>query len=116
MPSVLQATFLAAALIAGPALLTWKIWITAGRRRHIRAKYPKGDVAQKVLQRQLWIGQTAEQLVDAFGRPSSIDQKVSKTKSKETWRYDRRKGKRFGLRITIEDGAVTGWDEKARGE
>jgi hypothetical protein len=112
----MQGLFLAAAILVAPLFIGWKVVSVVNRRRRLTEKYQTAEVVRKVLKKQLWVGQTTEQLVDALGRPSDIDQKVSKTKSKETWRYERRGKHRFGLRITIEDGVVVGWDEKSRSQ
>jgi outer membrane protein assembly factor BamE (lipoprotein component of BamABCDE complex) len=112
----MQSLFLIAAALAAPLLLGWKVVSTVSRRRKIAGKYRKPDVARKILAQQLWVGQTAEQVIDALGRPADVDQRVSKTKSKQTWRYDRQGKNRFGLKVVIEDGVVVGWDDKSRGK
>jgi hypothetical protein len=35
-----------------------------------------------------------------------------KTKRKAVWKYAHRGGNRYGLRITVENNAVVGWDER----
>ena len=64
------------------------------------------------MKRTLWKGQTAEQVLDAIGEPKDIDQKVLKTKTKETWKYFPSGRRRYGLRVMLDDGEVTGWDNK----
>jgi hypothetical protein len=59
-----------------------------------------------------WQGQTQEQLLDSLGRPADTDTKVLKTKTKEIWKYNRVGKNRFGLRVTVENGVVVGWDKK----
>jgi hypothetical protein len=59
-----------------------------------------------------WQGQSKEQLLDSLGRPADIDQKVMKTKVKEIWKYNQMGVNRFGLRISIENNVVIGWDQK----
>ena len=82
------------------------------REDHLRAKYGRGDVADKIVAGVIWVGESVEQLTDSLGRPEDIDEKVLKTKRKEVWKYGRRGANRYGLRINVEDGAVVGWDEK----
>lgn len=75
-------------------------------------KYNDEELVNKIMKRTLWKGQTAEQVLDAIGEPKDIDQKVLKTKTKETWKYFPSGRRRYGLRITLDDGEVTGWENK----
>jgi hypothetical protein len=81
-------------------------------RESILAKYADPTVAQRILHRVIWVGESAEQLRDSLGRPEDIDEKVLKTKRKEIWKYYRRGANRYGLKVTVENNFVTGWDEK----
>lgn len=84
------------------------------RRKRIEAlrrKYPE-EIVQRILGGQIWQGQTEEQLIDAIGSPAEVDTKVLKTMQREIWKYGRISAKRFRLRITVENGIVTGWDRK----
>ena len=51
-------------------------------------------------------------LIDSLGQPQDIDTKVLKTKKKEIWKYNHNGGNRFGLRITLDNDIVVGWDQK----
>lgn len=82
------------------------------RVARIRRKYGHTEEAEKIIQRQAWVGQTAEQLQDSIGPPEDIDEKVLKTKKKEVWKYQRTGANRYALRITLENDRVIGWDEK----
>ena len=81
------------------------------RREYLYRKYGSA-VGEKLYNRTVWTGETPGQLVDSLGEPSDIDQKVLKTKKKEVWKYFPTGVNRYGLRITIENGEVIGWDEK----
>ncbi|WP_288076847.1 DUF2845 domain-containing protein [Pseudomonas sp.] len=83
------------------------------RRKWLMAKYGSSDIVDGIMRRMFWQGQTAEQLFDSIGHPTDVDRKVLKTKSKEIWKYNRTGKGRFGLRITVENGLVVGWDKKA---
>ena len=61
---------------------------------------------------ELWVGQTADQLRDAYGEPEDIDERVMKTKRREIWKYDQVGTNRFSTRITLDDGVVAGWDKR----
>ena len=82
------------------------------RRAVLLAKYHDPKIVDMILRHMFWQGQSQEQLLDSLGRPADIDQKVMKTKVKEIWKYNQTGTNRFGLRITIEDNVVIGWDQK----
>jgi hypothetical protein len=82
------------------------------RREAFMAKYGDAKIVDMIMRRMFWMGQTQQQLLDSLGRPSDIDQKVLRSKVKETWKYRAIGRNRFGLRITVENGFVIGWDQK----
>lgn len=86
--------------------------IRAARAHAIYAKYGQTETAERIIKRQVWVGQSTEQLRDSLGSPVDVDEKVLKTKTKHVWKYVHRGGNRFGLRITLENGFVVGWDER----
>jgi hypothetical protein len=85
----------------------------ADRVKYLRNKYQNEDLVSQILNGRFWQGQTSEQLIDSIGQPVGIDEKHLKTKHKQIWKYNRRGQNRFGLRITLENGIVIGWDQKA---
>lgn len=82
------------------------------RRLYLIEKYNDAMLVAKLMDRSIWVDQTAEQLLDSIGRPSDIDQKVLKTKKKEVWKYYPNGIGRYRLRITLDNDVVVGWDEK----
>jgi len=82
------------------------------RRKEIYRKYGYTGDAERIISKTLWVGETTQQLVDSLGWPIDKDEKVLKTKRKEIWKYYSRGVNRYGLRVTIEEGVVVGWDEK----
>lgn len=82
------------------------------RRAALLAKYYDAKIVDMIMRHMFWQGQSQEQLLDSLGRPADIDQKVMKTKVKEIWKYNQTGTNRFGLRITIENNVVVGWDQK----
>lgn len=81
------------------------------RLAYLRGKYPE-DIVQKILGGFFWQGQTEEQLEDALGRPAAVDHKLLKTIRREVWKYHQQGKNRYQLRITVENGHVSGWDQK----
>lgn len=84
----------------------------AERLAALTKKYGDQKIAEAIMRRAYWQGQTSEQLKDSLGPAVDIDEKVLKTKRKEVWKYFPAGGNRYGLRITLENDQVIGWDEK----
>jgi DUF971 family protein len=82
------------------------------RREALMTKYQDEKLVNDLMNQSFWQGQTAEQLIDSLGRPHEIDQKILKTKKKEVWKYNHQGGNRYGLRITLDNDHVVGWDQK----
>jgi hypothetical protein len=66
--------------------------------------------AHRIFAGKIWLGQRHDMLVAALGRPGSTKQRVLKTKTKETWSYWPDGRGHFRLKVTIEGGAVVGWE------
>ncbi|MCE9609526.1 MAG: hypothetical protein K8R23_04885 [Chthoniobacter sp.] len=87
------------------------LWAYRQRRRHLIERYGDPEVARRIMRGVLWQGETAEQLRESLGTPADTDEKVLKTKTKEIWKYRPTKRNRFGLKVTLDDGIVTGWEQ-----
>ena len=101
--------------IAGAiALYTWYQNDKKQKRlAYLRQKYGDEDIVQKIFNGYFWQGQTEAQLMDSLGPPVAVDNKLLKTKVREVWKYRQQGVNRFALRITVEDGYVSSWDQKA---
>ena len=88
------------------------VWGYLQRRRQLTEKYGDPEVARRIMKRELWQGETQEQLLESLGTPADTDQKVLKTKSKEVWKYRPVGKNRFGLKVTLDDGIVVASDSK----
>lgn len=99
------------------AIVVFVLWHKHDKKQrqlsYLREKYHDEQLVQRIYQGYFWEGQSAEQLRDSLGPPVAIDNKLLKTKVKEVWKYDPRGKNRFGLRVTVEDGYVAGWDQKS---
>jgi len=82
------------------------------RRNRLMEKYNDEQLVEKLMDKQFWQGQSHEQLIDSLGEPLDIDQKVMKTKTKETWKYQETGKNRYALKIVLENNEVVGWDKK----
>lgn len=92
--------------------LSFKAVKTKRRREALMTKYQDAALVEKLMKRSFWQGQTAEQLLDSLGPPEDTDEKILKTKKKETWKYHHQGGNRYSLRIILDDDVVVGWDQK----
>ncbi|WP_437319749.1 hypothetical protein [Sorangium sp. So ce385] len=70
------------------------------------------DLAARIHRGELWVGMTAEMLTHSKGSPEDIDEKVLKTKTKHVYKYGQTGINRYALRVTLDNGVVTGWDDK----
>jgi hypothetical protein len=98
------------------------------------------EIAARIIAEDVWLGATEDMVVETFGEPAKVDEKVFKTKTKQTLSYagecpkcdglgiitefmhvndgncfackgtGEKKG--FFLRVRLENGAVVGWDKK----
>ena len=83
------------------------------RRQQLLSKYGGDErLVARIMGREIWQGQSHEQLRDSIGAPVDTDEKVMKKARREVWKYHQTGVNRFGLRITLEDGVVVGWDQK----
>jgi hypothetical protein len=92
--------------------IAWNRHATKKRREYLFAKYANDVVVQAIMDRKIWQGMTAEQLVDSWGTPVAIDDKVYKTKVVHTYKYIQAGRNRYRSRVKIENGYVVGWEQK----
>jgi hypothetical protein len=82
------------------------------RKEWIYQKYGHTEIADKIINKTVWVGETKDQLLDSLGKALDIDERVLKTKRKEIWKYVRKGVNRYGFKVTVENDIVVGWDEK----
>ncbi|OJY42549.1 MAG: hypothetical protein BGP08_18590 [Rhizobiales bacterium 64-17] len=83
----------------------------AARREKLVAKY--GEViAEKIIARKVWQGMTSEQLIESWGQPEDLDEKVLKAKTKEIWKYGCNGKNRYRQRVYVENNEVVGWQSQ----
>lgn len=99
-------------VVCGVSYFIYKFVQKKNYEKRIHAKYIDNDIATKVISNQIWQGQTEEQLKDSLGYPVDIDRTVLKTKTKEVWKYHKKSAKRYGLKVMLDNGIVTGWENK----
>ncbi|MDB5538089.1 MAG: hypothetical protein JWP26_1770 [Devosia sp.] len=92
------------------------IGLNARRRIKLLAKYDDQHAVDMIMSRRIWEGMTQEQLIDAWGRPAEIDERVLKTKTAHVYKYNRSGKASFRDKVKLDDGVVIGWDQKGRRE
>lgn len=80
---------------------------------YLRSKYLDETLVQRIANGYFWQGQTEEQLRDSLGSPTAVDHKLLKTMRREVWKYHESGRNRYRLRITVENGIVSTWDQKS---
>jgi flagellar biosynthesis GTPase FlhF len=75
------------------------------KEQRIRSKY-SSRIANKILNRTIWIGMTKEMLIDSWGQPSddNINRSVGSWGVHEQWIY----GDTY---VYLENGKVTSWQD-----
>jgi hypothetical protein len=82
------------------------------RERHYLRKYGDPEIAKAIAERRILQEMTREQLLDSWGKPIAREEKVTKTKIVEVFKYRPVGRNRYRDKVTLEDGIVTGWDQK----
>ncbi len=76
------------------------------------AKYSDAVLVGRIMGGTAWQGMSKDQLIDSWGKPVEIGERVYKTKVVETCKYNQTGSNRFASRVTVENGVVTGWERK----
>lgn len=123
--------FCGAMLVASPFIVKYEIRHSAWRRLQqaatveARAKW-NFDYRQSLIarfgqegaaafvQRQIWYGAPRDAVLELYGNPVSVDDKMLKTKVVEVFKYQPLAKNRYGLKVTLENGAVTEWETKQK--
>lgn len=104
---------IAIAIVLG-MVLALVAWLNARRRLQLLAKYGDGEVVNLIMHRRVWEGMTRDQLIDSWGRPAEIDERVLKTKTAHVYKYNRAGKNAFRDRVKLDDGIVVGWDQRGK--
>jgi len=90
----------------------WKEKKEAERRAALMGKYNDAEIVMRIMGQKVWIGQTAEQLLESWGRPAAVDKKQLKTKRKEVWKWGQTGRNRYTNRVTLDNDVVVTYDIK----
>jgi len=74
-------------------------------------KYADSPFRNDILKGVIRPGMTVENLVDAWGPPAGVEERVLKTKIVHTYKYAQTGTRSFRQRVKIENGIVVGWSQ-----
>jgi hypothetical protein len=114
---VVTAIITIVAIIAGLAFVatanTW--WAGKVRRNYLRAEYGADPVlTQRLIDKQYWAGMPRNQLIDSLGDPEATDKLPAVpggAQDVQVLKYDRA-GDKYRLRVRLDDGVVTSWEQE----
>ena len=81
------------------------------RKDELIAKYGE-DEANRMLNGEIWMGMTAEQVLETIGKPDMVDQKQMAKCSREVLKWRESGKRRIAYQITCDDGIVTGISDR----
>lgn len=96
--------------------VAWKLLSlqTAERRRRQRLQELTErfdeDIANRIMNKEVWQGQTEEMLIESKGSPVDVIETVSLRHKKQTFKYDEVGCGRFRTKVHLRDGIVVGWE------
>jgi hypothetical protein len=79
------------------------------RLARLISRYNDSEIANRVFRREIWLGQTGQQLLDSRGTPAGVDFAHLGAQKREIWKYGPLGADRYHLRVTLESGSVAGW-------
>jgi type II secretory pathway pseudopilin PulG len=80
------------------------------RFQHLAGRFGE-QAAHAIMAGNIWMGATAEMVLEALGPPIDTDEKVYKTKTKHVYKYWPTGANRYAYRVTLENGVVVGWED-----
>jgi hypothetical protein len=82
------------------------------RREALFSKYGNDQVVQDIIDGVVRQGMTLGMVLDSWGNPAAVDEKVYRTKTKQILKYHPGPRRTFASRVTVEDGIVVGWVQR----
>lgn len=82
------------------------------RRNSLLKKYEDNAIVDDILDGLIWQGMTSEMVIDSWGEPAAIDERIYRTKIARTYKYGPGSRHSFQSRVMLEDGFVIGWRQK----
>lgn len=82
------------------------------RKEYLVGKYGNGDLVEDLINGIIRQGMTEEMVVDSWGPPVDVDERVFKTKTSRTFKYHQTGRNQFASRVKLENGIVVGWKQR----
>lgn len=80
--------------------------------QYVANKYQSEQIAIKIVTKNVWIGETKEQLLESLGEPIKVTERVKKNSIVESYYYNQINGRSFAFVIRIENDRVIEWITK----
>ena len=100
--------------IAGAAYLLYARWVRITRLKSIRQKYSDDAIVAALTDQKIWIGMTADQLIDSWGKPKRIREYSSISDVIYEYKYMKIGRNQFPARVTVDNDIVTDWTESSK--
>lgn len=82
------------------------------RREYLLRKYGDAHTVEDIINGVIRQGMTSEMVVDSWGAPVDVDERVFKTKTAHTYKYHQTGRNQFASRVKLENGIVVGWKQR----
>mgnify|MGYP001236450070 CR=1 FL=1 len=82
------------------------------RRAALIGKYGDVELVDAIVAGRIWQGMSEEQLLESWGSPVDISERVFKTKVARTFKYNQTGKNQFADRVMVENGFVVGWHQR----
>lgn len=82
------------------------------RREYLMRKYGDAEIVEDIINGVIRQGMTYEMVIDSWGKPADVDERVFKTKTSHTFKYHQTGRNQFASRVKLENGIVVGWKQR----
>jgi hypothetical protein len=69
------------------------------------------EAAERIIAQKLWVGAPVDAVNEMFGAPADVAETVKGTHTKLVMKFFPQARGRFDLKVTVDDGQVSGWEK-----
>jgi len=84
----------------------------AARRERLASQYAGSPRLDDILNGTIRLGMTMPEVIDAWGQPDAVEERVLKTKVVQTLKYGQVNARTFRQHVKFENGVVVGWTNR----
>lgn len=84
----------------------------AAQRGRLERRYAGSPFLNDILSGNIRQGMTVDQVIDAWGPPAAMEERVLKTKVVHTMKYGSTGSRSFNQQVKVENGVVVGWTSR----